>query len=169
MHKECFRYVLQFATHETIRVIEIGSRDVNGSARPLFPCAKYVGIDISPGPGVDCIGDGATWKPDELADLVLCLEVLEHTPNWGEIIANSFTWIVPGGTMVSTCAGPKRQPHSATDGAELRPGEWYRNLTADEIATTLMSAGFIVASCAEVGEDIQAVAYKPKGQICGES
>jgi hypothetical protein len=45
-----------------LRVIEFGSRDVNGSIRDHFKTAgSYLGVDILPGPGVNLIRDAATF------------------------------------------------------------------------------------------------------------
>jgi hypothetical protein len=66
---------------EAIRVLDIGSLDVNGSARGLFPNAtEYVGVDLQEGPGVD-VAASAHELYDHVPigfDLVLCLEMLEH-------------------------------------------------------------------------------------------
>jgi len=66
---------------EAIRVLDIGSLDVNGSARGLFPNAtQYLGVDLQDGPGVDLVASAHLLfelEPSSF-DLVLCLEMLEH-------------------------------------------------------------------------------------------
>lgn len=48
------------------RVLEIGSLDINGSVRMFFPePARYVGIDVAEGPGVDRVGLGHEFHEDE--------------------------------------------------------------------------------------------------------
>ena len=37
------------------RVLEVGSRDVNGSVRQFFDGGEYVGVDWRPGPCVDLV------------------------------------------------------------------------------------------------------------------
>jgi hypothetical protein len=59
-------------------VLEVGSRDVNGSARDVFPDASYWGIDIEDGPGVDQVANAHSYISKRQHDLVLCLEMLEH-------------------------------------------------------------------------------------------
>lgn len=160
MHAECFRYVSQFSTNEAITIVEIGSRDINGSVRPLFPAATYIGLDLHPGPSVDVVCDAMTWTPETPAELVLCLEVLEHTPHWMALLSRAYEWLRPDGRIVVTCAGHGREQHSAIDGGRLRPGEYYRNLSDTEIAEGLMAAGFGWIESRQVGNDTQAFAIR---------
>jgi len=160
MHPGAFEFVRQFATNEAIEIIEIGARNINGTVRPLFPSAKYIGLDLNPGPCVDVVCDALEYVPDKLVDLVIAAEVFEHAPNWGAIIAHAATWIVPGGRILVTAAGPGREPHSAADGGALRPGEHYENLTEDRLAEELHFAGFeeIEVSGNDHWHDVYAIA-----------
>ena len=145
MHPEAYTWWSRKAREigRVRRVIEIGSRDINGSIRALFACREYVGIDIAPGPGVDLVADGATWRPELPADLVVCAEVLEHTPVAPLVVLNAAAMLVPGGRFLLTCAAPGRAPHSGVDGAALRPDEFYRNVDEDALARWLDMAGFV--------------------------
>jgi hypothetical protein len=113
------------------RVCELGSRDVNGSVRGLFPGAEYVGVDIAPGPGVDVTGDAASWKPEppHPFDTVISTETLEHTPDAERICLNAHELLVDGGVLILTAASVGRAPHSAIDGGPLRHAEFYRNVS----------------------------------------
>ena len=137
-------------------VIEIGSRNVNGGLRDLFPRAPehqtYVGIDIADGPGVDIVCDAADYVPPELVDLVLCCEVLEHAERWQAVLLAAASWLRPGGRLIVTCAGPGRPPHSAVDGGELRQGEYYWNLTTWELVDALAGAGIRIEACEYDGQ-----------------
>jgi SAM-dependent methyltransferase len=129
----------------TVAVLEIGSRDVNGSVRQLLapdPDIIYVGIDTLPGKGVDLIADGATYDTQARFDLILCCEVLEHAANFVDIIKNAYRLLTPNGYFVFTCAGPTRNVHSAIDAGELRPGEYYFNLRICDLGNALVLAGF---------------------------
>lgn len=84
------------------RVLEIGSYDVNGTARDYFQEAiRYVGVDKVAGPGVDIVADaGATiFTPGEF-DTLVYLSVFEHDPAWAENFAHNLTWIRPGGLLI---------------------------------------------------------------------
>jgi hypothetical protein len=110
-------------------VLEIGSLDVNGTVRDLFPrCRSYHGIDVVDGPGVDEVADAADWSRPKSFDVVVTTEVLEHAPRWRDVLTNAWCSLVDGGRLVMTCATDPRAPHSAVDGWEVRAGEWYENV-----------------------------------------
>jgi SAM-dependent methyltransferase len=62
-------------------IVEVGSRDINGSLRDLAPAAAtYIGVDTELGLGVDVVATNpySLPLPDAHADLVLCSSTLEH-------------------------------------------------------------------------------------------
>lgn len=163
MHLAAYDYIAaQVATLGLFRsVIEVGSADMNGSVRPLFGDARYTGVDIQAGPGVDVVDDG-TWTPPAPVDCVVIAEVFEHTPDWPAILRRARGWLRPGGTLIVTCAGPGRRPHSGIDGKRrLHPGEHYRNVPADDLACELDLAGYDTVKVDTVGADVRAVACRP--------
>lgn len=141
MHAEAFRYVRTFATDAPIAIVEVGARNVNFTVRPLFPNADYWGIDAQPGPSVDEVADGALWRPLNPADLVICCEVFEHTPDWFDIVANVRHMLRSGGRAVFTCAGPGRPVHGVNIDDPLNPGH-YANVSAAELEQAMRDAGF---------------------------
>ena len=162
MHAEAFRFVRMFATNDAIDVIEIGSRDINGSVRALFPAANWIGLDLHSGPAVDVVCDAEHYQPADKVDLVICCEVLEHAANWRELIRVAASWLRPDGRLIVTCAAPGREPHSAIDGEHrLLDGEHYENLTADEVADAMRAAGLGWIEAEQVGEDTQAMGWMP--------
>lgn len=143
MHEQAYAFVARsVAGRPAGRVLEIGSHDVNGSVRPLFPSAeRYHGIDLSPGPGVDEVADAADWEPDGTYDVVVSTEVLEHAPRWRDVLGTAWRALGPGGRLVVTCATDPRPPHSAVDGWALRPGEWYANVPPAEVRVLVAGWG----------------------------
>lgn len=139
MHPNAHNFVArQVAAHGPFaRVLEIGSRDVNGSVRHLFDGAAYLGIDLTPGPCVDVIADGANYHSPIPVDCVVCCEVLEHAPNPGDIVANAVRNLAPGGWLILTCAGPGRAPHGWR-GDSIRPGEHYANVSQMQLREWLL-------------------------------
>ena len=113
-----------------LRVLEIGSLDINGSVRHIFkPFAeKYIGIDIQEGPGVDVVAGATDYLSPEYFDVVVCAEVFEHTPEWKKIINNSYVNLMNGGIFIATMAGEGRHPHSAIDENPIREWEHYSNI-----------------------------------------
>lgn len=143
MHPEADQWVSRYRSDESISVLDIGGRDINGTVRHLFPAAEYAVLDVRPGAGVDMVADAASWIPDRVYDMVICCEVFEHTSVWPQICATAYAALRPGGRFVATMAGPGRPGHSAVDGRHLRPGEHYANIHPDELRTALTTCGFI--------------------------
>lgn len=77
------------------RVLEVGSRYVNGSVRPLierfFRPKEYVGVDIEPGKFVDLILPVEKLIDHfgrESFDVVIATELLEHVMDWRLAVNN---------------------------------------------------------------------------------
>ena len=82
-HSNYMKYLTEFANHEGMRVLEIGSREVTGSsdARRLFGKAEYVGFDYYAGNNVDVVGDAhklSSYFPGQRFDLVYSSACFEH-------------------------------------------------------------------------------------------
>lgn len=142
MHPDAGTFIAEFQTAAPLSVVEIGSRDINGTVRPLFPNARWTGLDLYEGPAVDVVCDAATWSPPEQVDVVVCCEVLEHAANWKQLVCAAFRWLKPGGVFLMTCAAPGRAAHSHHDGQLLREGEYYENLSGKQIAEVCSQVGF---------------------------
>jgi len=115
------------------RVVEFGSRDVNGNIRDLLPKeAEYIGVDVVAGPNVDFVGDAGGYNPPWHPDLILCLNMLEHTPIAPIIINNAWRILAVGGALILSWPVDPWPPHSA-DGGALQPGEFYHNVVPEEL------------------------------------
>ncbi len=69
-------------TTQTVKVVEIGSLDVNGSIRDHAPKDfEYIGVDFSSGKGVDVILDDPYKLPfqNESVDIVVTSSCFEHS------------------------------------------------------------------------------------------
>lgn len=165
MHPAADEWVRRYSTGEPVTVLDIGGRDINGTARRWFPNAtRYVVLDILAGPGVDIVADAATWTPDQAYDLVVATEVFEHAERWREIVVTAFTALRPGGQLVATMAGPGRPTHSGVDGEpRLHPGEWYANIDPDELRAVTRAAGYgdITVDIRAQPSDVRLHAVKP--------
>ena len=119
------------------RILEIGSYDVNGTIREVFAGHRdYVGVDLTPGPGVDRVGYGhEVDDPDASYDLAISGECFEHDPMWRETFTTMVRLTRPGGLVAFSCASRGRPEHGTqrSDSA-LSPGtqavglDYYRNL-----------------------------------------
>jgi len=75
-------YADAFPTEHRVKIVEIGSQDVNGSIRPLAPPAfEYVGVDFVDGNGVDVVLTDPYTLPfvDQSIDIVLSSSCFEHS------------------------------------------------------------------------------------------
>ena len=158
MHAEARQWVENFATMQPISVIEIGSKNVNGSIRDLFPNATWHGIDRESGAMVDQVTDAIDYTPNMPADLVVCCEVLEHADNWRQIINRAAEWLKPEGVLIVTCAGLGRKPHSC-DGGPLKPNEYYANIDPSELRAE-MEKSYRWKYCRQLQTDVQAFAMR---------
>jgi len=64
-------------------ILDVGSQDVNGALRGVKPeGARYVGVDLVPGPGVDQVLEDPHQLPfaDAHFDVVVSTSCLEHDP-----------------------------------------------------------------------------------------
>jgi hypothetical protein len=159
MHTEAAQWIGRVRSWDPVDVLELGSRNVNGSPRSLFPCARYWGIDIEPGAGVDEVADAATWRSDRRYDVVICAEVAEHTPLWRDILVTARHHLSDRGVFVFTAAGPGREPHSAVDGGPIVGEEHYRNIAPADLDRAFEAAGFNEWTVDVAGKDVRGMAW----------
>lgn len=120
-----------------LRVLEVGSLNVNGTPRGLCDgAACYVGIDRVAGRGVDLVCDAADYDGGEEYDLVISCEVLEHAPDPAAVVACARRALRQGGRLILTAAAPERAPHGC-DGWAVQPGEHYRGVAPGELSRLL--------------------------------
>lgn len=124
--------------------LDIGGRDVNGTAREWFPRTTWYGLDIRPGPGVDIVADATTWiadkdGPGSRFHFVLSTECLEHVEHWRGIVRAAASALDGYGPQLAffTAASTGRGAHGAS-GEHVPPeGEWYGNVDPDDLREEL--------------------------------
>ena len=85
-----------------LKIIEIGSQDVNGSLRSVAPPnADYIGVDFVPAKGVDVVLDDPYQLPfdDDFADVILCSSCLEHSQMFWVVFLEIMRVLKPGGVF----------------------------------------------------------------------
>jgi SAM-dependent methyltransferase len=110
-NRSCLDFAKSHLTAEDVRgkkIIEVGSRDVNGSVKHeiahLQP-SGYLGIDIEAGPGVDEICDVYELVErygKESFDLVISTEMIEHVRDWRGAISQLKQILKPDGVLLIT-------------------------------------------------------------------
>ena len=164
MHDAAYAFISgQVATRGPfVSVLEVGSRDINGTVRGLFDRHNtvYEGVDIVDGPGVDYVCDATVSLPTGPYDCAVCCEVFEHLAGWPLIVGNVHRALMDRGVFMVTAAGPGRAPHSAVDGGPVRGGEFYENVDPDVLRVVLDHFGFVDVVVDVLGPDVRAVARK---------
>lgn len=97
-------------------VLEVGSRNVNGSVRDVMPASvkAYTGVDIEAGPGVDAlvsVYDLFHTYGGGVFDVVISTEMLEHVEDWRRAVFNMATVTKPGGWLIITTRSPGFEYH----------------------------------------------------------
>lgn len=119
------------------RVLEIGSRNVNGTVRDLFATKNYTGLDLTEGKDVDVVCHVREFlSPDNHFDVVISCEALEHDREWKETLLAAYRLLKPGGLLVITCAGPNRAEHGTTRTTPRdspATTDYYMNLSPTDI------------------------------------
>lgn len=169
MHAEAYNWLSRVVSERvlpampgSLAVLEIGALDVNGSGRPLFPNAQFLGVDRMPGRGVDVVSTAPIFDGEGRFDVVLTTETLEHAPQPGDIVESAWCSLRDGGMLLITAAADPRLPHRC-DGSqgELR-GEHYANINPTELRHLLTRTGFLVLELTHDAQhgDVYALAVK---------
>ena len=132
-------------TGRQLRILEIGSLDINGTIRQLcghLSISEYIGLDLGAGPGVDVITSGHEYLSDshDQFDLILSAECLEHNPFWRETIENSIRLLKPQGLLIFSWATTGRAEHGThANSPESAPfivqdfDNYYRNISRRDL------------------------------------
>lgn len=123
-------------------VLELGSRNVNGSVRDLFHNpSRYVGLDCTPGPCVDVVCLAHEYDSAEPFDVVISCEAFEHDPYLADTLRNAMCLLRSGGLFVATAASPARKEHGThrSTGSDVYgpDPDYYAGVNADWLYTRL--------------------------------
>jgi SAM-dependent methyltransferase len=115
------------------RVLEVGSLNVNGTARTVFqtPQTDYFGIDLQAGKDVDAVLDAhdlmTKFSPEQF-DLVICCEMLEHDLMPWVTVQHMRTVLKHSGWLVITTPASRVIKHNYPADYYRYFGETYRQL-----------------------------------------
>lgn len=95
-----------------VRVLDIGSLDINGNTRHFFKQPYYyIGVDLDSGPNVDVICPAHLYSSGFLFDVVISGECFEHDMYYTRSLNNMYNQLRSGGLMIFTCASDGRHEH----------------------------------------------------------
>lgn len=136
----CERISKKFLEYfKNVKVLDAGSLDINGNNRQFFQDCHYVGVDVRAGKNVDvvCKIHQMPIMAAESFDTIISTEMLEHDETWIESI-NAMIWMLKkGGLLVMTCATIGRKPHCVGREVGIEWGNYYKNLTVEDIKTAI--------------------------------
>lgn len=107
-----FTKKLTYILPKKAKIIEAGSRNINGSNRVYFESIEpeeYIGIDIIKGEGVDLVLNVCnleTHFESERFDCALSTEMLEHCENWQDAVIQLVKVVKVGGLILITTRSP---------------------------------------------------------------
>lgn len=147
-----------------VKVLNIGSFNVNGGENQYFTNCDITGLDIGPGLDVDVVCSAHEYDaPNETFNTIISCECWEHNPFYKESILNAIRMLKPGGFFIFTCATTGRPVHGtlSQDNIDQKAGqtlqgnkfnkwitmpnvsregwdnEYYKNVTEDDIHSFL--------------------------------
>jgi len=127
-----------------VRVLDIGSLDINGNNRFAFEDYEYIGLDIGEGNNVDIVCRGHEFKDDKEFDVVISTECFEHDEFWNLTIQNATKLTKPNGVFLFSCAttgrpehGTKRTSPQDSPFTSQIENDYYMNLTEADVRTAI--------------------------------
>lgn len=130
------------------KVLEVGSKNINGSPRKYFWFCDYTGIDLSKGRGVDKvinICDMPFYENYLKYQTVISTEMLEHCEEWEEALAAMYHFLQRDGLLIITCASDERMEHGTkrtTPYASPDTTDYYRNISKEDFKSVLPESLF---------------------------
>jgi SAM-dependent methyltransferase len=122
--------------HGPNRILEVGSKNENGSVRDYFSgYTAYLGVDWRPGPGVDVVVEAKNMAFSEPFDTVISASMLEHDKEPELSIPAMVEAMRPSGILLLSWGSALNAPHyheTAVDGLfHPLPAGWVLNYLKD--------------------------------------
>jgi hypothetical protein len=122
-----------------IKVLEVGSFDVNGTIRGCFNEFNYTGIDLINGPNVDLVCSGHLFQSKNKFEIIICCECFEHDIHWKDTFKNMYSLASDHGVIIFTAASLGRLEHGTirtspmdSPGTSLTGINYYHNISKFE-------------------------------------
>lgn len=152
-HREQLKFFMESARllvesgRTSLRILEVGSCDVNGSIREILSpiTGTYLGVDLAVGPNVDLV-IAPECRLSDLGtfDLIVSAEALEHDPGAFVTVNSMCDALASDGLLLISAASKGRPEHgTARSGAFQSPGtssigiNHYENIDANKLQSAL--------------------------------
>lgn len=165
MHAEALEWCRKWGSDQRGKALDVGGRDVNGTARQFWPNMEWTVLDLHGDPNnhLDRVieGDARYWEPDQPYDLVISTELLEHVNPWWLCVATMVEAMNANGFLLITCAGTGRRPHGMHGDPDPAPDEHYANVNPFTLWMHLYKIWGLQGITINVhGSDVRAVASR---------
>ena len=94
------------------KVLELGSLDINGTARDSFSNCEFVGIDKFPGKCVDIVieAKNTVFTPNYF-DVLISMSMFEHDPDWKISLSHNLQWLRSNGFVMLSWGAEGNKHH----------------------------------------------------------
>ena len=161
MHPNCMSIVTAFARDRFVnsvgkKILEVGSTNINGGIRHLFPESEYIGVDVVAYNGVDTVLEDPYKYPfeDNTFDLVISTNTLEHCTRPWETVKEMARVTKQGGIVFNVC------PWSFHVHKEGVPALDCFRILEDGMRSIMADAGLEVIDCQMQEDDTYGVGRK---------
>jgi len=133
---------------ENMRVLDVGSGDINGNNRFLFENCQYEGNDVIRANNVTIVSKTKDLPfAENTFDTIVSTECFEHDPEYKESFIKIYEMLKPDGLFCFTCASTGRAEHGTrrtsprdsygTIGGLEDMSDYYKNLTELDVNEVL--------------------------------
>ncbi len=136
----CITFAAKYLTPDVVagkRMLDVGACDFNGTIRPLmesYKVGEYIGIDLIEDPSVDIVMNADDVEKEfgaESFDIVLSMEMMEHTRNWRHSLSGLKQICKIGGLIIITSPSIGYPYHGFPDDYWRYEPEDFMNIMGD--------------------------------------
>lgn len=133
---------------KNIKVLDVGSGDINGNNRFLFENCEYHGNDVIEAPNVTIVSKTKDLKfENNYFDVIISTECFEHDPEYKQSFEKIYKMLRPNGLFIFSCASTGRKEHGTrrtsindsygTIAQLVDMQDYYKNLTEKDLNEVL--------------------------------
>lgn len=131
---------------KNVRVLDVGSLDINGNNKYLFDNCEYIGLDVVDGKNVDVVSIAHEYEPETKFNTIISTNSLEHDIYYEKTLRQMVKLLLPKGLLVISACNSWQEhgtriasPHNSGT-SSLQNAEWanyYRNVTPEMIKKSI--------------------------------